>query len=125
MKENYVPKYYGACGRMIIVENAGQNLNYAKELNFFQRSFIAHEIVQGTIFLTENHPNYRIYLTDISPDNIAFDSKFVTKFVDLENVILTQKNNDSKYFNELIIRVCPESMSSSALALKWKIRRAT
>ncbi|XP_063915946.1 divergent protein kinase domain 2A isoform X2 [Zophobas morio] len=38
----------------------------------------------------------RLYLTDISPDNIAVDDNFTLYFVDLENVILKQKLEDNK-----------------------------
>lgn len=43
------------------------------------------------MFTFENE-KFGFYLTDISADNIAVDRENVAKFIDLENIIIVDKN---------------------------------
>lgn len=43
------------------------------------------------MFTFENE-KFGFYLTDISADNIAVDHENVAKFIDLENIIIVDKN---------------------------------
>lgn len=78
---------------MVVVDDVGRNLNTIKDLDFMIRLRVAHDIMRDVIGFTEEHDRYRLYLTDISPDNIAIDKDYNVKFVDFENVILTLKSN--------------------------------
>lgn len=86
-----VPKFYGFCGRMVVEEYAGINLNLVQHYNWFDRAYIGLQIMWLAKKFTGNHNTFRLYLTDISPDNIVVDSRLKVSIVDLENVILKAK----------------------------------
>lgn len=89
---------------MVVVEDVGQNLNTIKDDDFVIRLSVARKIMRGVISFTEGHEKYRLYLTDLSPDNIAIDEDLNVNFIDLENVILNLKSNGtfSLYQRKLI-----------------------
>lgn len=55
---------------------------------------MAYQALEAAISFTHLHPIFRIYLTDISSDNIAVNSDIKLTFIDLENVILTLKTDN-------------------------------
>ncbi|XP_044729761.1 uncharacterized protein LOC123293108 [Chrysoperla carnea] len=100
-----VPKYYGACGRYIIVEDCGIKLHdylntYLINMNsidgWLTRAYIALQLLQSMKLFTSTHNLYHLYLLDISSDNIVIDihTKRI-KFIDFEHIILKQYNNDN------------------------------
>lgn len=99
MEKFNVPQLYGACGRLVVVENVGESLNNFFERNWMERVYLALQILEAAEAFTENHEDFRFYLTDISPDNIAVDDDLNLRFVDFENVILSSKNTSSKKFD--------------------------
>lgn len=110
-KEEYwpVPKLFGYCGQTVIVENAGEPLNSIENYDWYQRAYVAYQILVAAHNFTENHKLFRLYLTDISPDNIVVNQKLQIRFVDLENVVIKAKIRSatdvssvhySKHFNE-------------------------
>ncbi|KAJ8926385.1 hypothetical protein NQ314_021256 [Rhamnusium bicolor] len=42
-----VPKLYGFCGRLVVVENAGQSLVHVKNFSWFDRAYLAYQILQA------------------------------------------------------------------------------
>lgn len=94
-KDNWpVPKLYGFCGRVVIVENAGEPLNTIENYDWYQRADTAYQILAAARNFTESHNIFRLYLMDISPDNIVVSDDLKITFVDLGNVILTAKTGD-------------------------------
>nr|CAD7588443.1 unnamed protein product [Timema genevievae] len=93
-----VPKYYGACGRVAVEEFAGTMLTAHHHSPWLSRADMARQLLIAAKQFTVRHPYFRFYLTDVSPDNIAVDSSGRLRFVDLENVIVVDKNisNDGK-----------------------------
>lgn len=91
-----VPKLYGFCGRLVVVENTGQPLNQIENFSWFARAYVAYQILQAVDNFTRNHKTFRLYLTDISPDNIVVDQDLKVTFVDLENAILKKKAVNGK-----------------------------
>lgn len=87
-----VPKYLGSCGRLIIETSCGQSLLSAADLAWTERAAIALQLLDMADRFTDAHPDFRFYLTDVSPDNIAFDFELKVAFVDLENVIINSKD---------------------------------
>nr|CAD7431197.1 unnamed protein product [Timema monikensis] len=93
-----VPKYYGACGRVVVEEFAGNMLTAHHHSPWLSRADMARQLLIAAKQFTVRHTYFRFYLTDVSPDNIAVDSSGRLRFVDLENVIVVDKNisNDGK-----------------------------
>ena len=87
-----VAKYLGACGRIIVEEYAGQMLYTYYSAPWIQRANFAHQLLVAAHNFTYSHLNFSFYLTDVSPDNIAVDGNGKIKFLDLENIILVDKN---------------------------------
>ncbi|CAK9801676.1 Divergent protein kinase domain 2A [Anthophora plagiata] len=87
-----LPKYLGACGRIIIEEYVGLPLaNYYNE-PWLSRAKISTSLLDAAYMFTYKDKDFGFYLTDISVDNIAIDLNNNVKFVDLENVIVVDKN---------------------------------
>ncbi|EFA09089.2 Deleted in autism protein 1 homolog-like Protein [Tribolium castaneum] len=90
-----IPKLYGSCGFVIVEEYCGQPLNHFETSPWHVRAFLALQLLEAAIDFTHKHHDFRVYLTDISPDNIAVDHNFKLTFVDLEHVILQRKENQT------------------------------
>ncbi|XP_015602219.1 deleted in autism protein 1 homolog [Cephus cinctus] len=91
-----VPKYLGACGRLVLEEYAGQPLNNFHSESWMHRAKIASRLLRAARMFTFRNPDFGFYLTDISPENIAVDSQYEIKFVDLENIIVVDKKLSTK-----------------------------
>ncbi|KAL0115461.1 hypothetical protein PUN28_010769 [Cardiocondyla obscurior] len=87
-----VPKYYGACGRIIVEEYVGLPLADYYDKSWIQRIKIASSLLNAAYMFTFKDKNFGFYLTDVSADNIAVDNENVAKFIDLENIIIVDKN---------------------------------
>lgn len=87
-----VPKYFGACGRIIIEEYIGSPLSDCYHKSWIQRVKIASSLLNAAYMFTFENKKFGFYLTDISADNIAVDHENVAKFIDLENIIIVDKN---------------------------------
>ncbi|KAF5277707.1 hypothetical protein FQR65_LT03687 [Abscondita terminalis] len=90
-----VPFYFGACGRLIVESHCGKNLNAFADYDWYLRSKLALQLLRAVKNFTESHQEFRFYLTDISPDNIAIDASMKLTFIDLENVVIAGKTNSS------------------------------
>ncbi|KAJ3623856.1 hypothetical protein MTP99_017519 [Tenebrio molitor] len=91
-----VPHLYGACGFVIAEQYCGLSLDHFESSPWHERAFLALQLLEAAVAFTHKHNDFRVYLTDISPDNIAVDDDFNLYFIDLENVILKQKLADNK-----------------------------
>lgn len=100
-----VPKYLGSCGRLIVETNCGQSLLAAAHLTWAERAIIALGLLEMADKFTHAHPDFRFYLTDVSPDNVAFSSELKVAFVDLENVIVNSKDNGGGWEWEFVASV--------------------
>lgn len=87
-----VPKYFGACGRIIIEEYIGLPLSDCYDKSWIQRVKIASSLLNAAYMFTFKNKKFSFYLTDVSADNIAVDHENVAKFIDLENIIIVDKN---------------------------------
>lgn len=96
-----MPKYFGACGRIIIEEYVGLPLLDYYNKPWIQRAKIASSLLNAAYIFTFKSEDFGFYLTDVSADNIAVDYKDVAKFIDLENIIVVDKNISpkSKFFS--------------------------
>ncbi|XP_071653169.1 divergent protein kinase domain 2A isoform X1 [Temnothorax longispinosus] len=87
-----VPKYFGACGRIIIEEYIGLPLSDCYDKSWIDRVKIASSLLNAAYMFTFKNKKFSFYLTDISADNIAVDNENIAKFIDLENIIIVDKN---------------------------------
>lgn len=87
-----VAKYMGACGRVVVEEYAGEILTSYHNAPWLQRAHLAYQLLIAAHNFTDSHPLFGFYLTDISADNIAVDAHGKLRFVDLENVIVVDRN---------------------------------
>lgn len=87
-----VPRYFGACGRVVIEEYIGSPLSDYYDKSWIQRARIASSLLNAAHMFTFKNEKFGFYLTDVSADNIAVDYKNIAKFIDLENIIVVDKN---------------------------------
>ncbi|KAL6266288.1 hypothetical protein P5V15_003147 [Pogonomyrmex californicus] len=87
-----VPKYFGACGRIVIEEYIGLPLLDHYDKPWIQRVKVASSLLNAAYIFTFKNERFAFYLTDVSADNIAVDHENVAKFIDLENIIVVDKN---------------------------------
>ena len=87
-----VAKYVGACGRVVVEEYAGEMLTLFHNAPWLQRAHFAYQLLIAAHNFTDSHPYFGFYLTDVSADNIAVDARGRVRFVDLENVIVLDRN---------------------------------
>ncbi|XP_034948122.1 divergent protein kinase domain 2A [Chelonus insularis] len=91
-----VAKYYGACGRVVIEEYVGPPLTTYYNKPWYRRARIAINLLEAAYMFTFHNHDFSFYLTDLSSDNIAIDQNDAPKFIDLENVIILNRNISEK-----------------------------
>ncbi|XP_012530436.1 divergent protein kinase domain 2A isoform X2 [Monomorium pharaonis] len=117
-----VPKYFGACGRVIIEEYIGSPLSDCYDKSWIERVKIASSLLNAAYMFTFKNEKFSFYLTDISADNIAVDHENVAKFIDLENIIIVDKDISQedklkewqKIHNNMMHLDCPNCFAFSA-----------
>ncbi|XP_013402245.1 deleted in autism protein 1 [Lingula anatina] len=85
------PRYYGACGRMVVEQYVGKSLGDYYVSPWRTRVGLAYQLFQIADLLTNNKGNWSLYWTDVSYDNIAVDPDGRVVVVDLENIIVVDK----------------------------------
>lgn len=86
-----IPKQLDLIGLISITENKGRSLVNYFSSNFMTRLKISKLLLEGILNLTNSEllKGYKIYLTDLTLDNIVYDSNLdLISFVDLDNIIL-------------------------------------
>ncbi|KAJ8681163.1 hypothetical protein QAD02_016950 [Eretmocerus hayati] len=96
-----VPKYFGACGRTIVEEYVGLPLSSYLNEPWMRRAKIASSLLDAAYKFTFMDPKFSYYLTDISIDNIAVNNLDQAIFVDLENIIIVDRQPPLKDFRKL------------------------
>lgn len=87
-----VPRYFGACGRIVIEEYVGLPLTAHYNDPWIIRAKISASLLEIAQLFTFKDINFSFYLTDLSPDNIAVDNNYNVKIIDLENIIIVDRN---------------------------------
>lgn len=70
-------------------------LNEYQQAQWFLRADLALQLLQSAVMFSNSHTSYRMYLLDISPDNIAVDLNQRIRFIDLEHVILQERKGST------------------------------
>lgn len=77
---------------MIAVEDCGTTLTQFYYTPWIVRANLAYQLLKAALDFTFKDPKFAYYLTDLNPDNIAFTHQLKLKFIDLENVIVVDRN---------------------------------
>jgi len=75
-----------------VEEYAGEMLTSYHNAPWLQRAYFAYQLLIAAHNFTDSHPYFGFYITDVSPDNIAVDAQGRLRFVDLENVVVLDRN---------------------------------
>ncbi|RZF41022.1 hypothetical protein LSTR_LSTR002654 [Laodelphax striatellus] len=87
-----IPKYFGGCGTSNVAEYCGKMLTQCVNYDWDSRKQIARQLLDSALNFTFNHPHFAFYFSDITPDNIAVTATGQVRFIDLDNVIIVEKN---------------------------------
>ena len=81
------PKFYGACGRALVMEDAGIPLDYFLLFPWVERAKLALEVIKIAKQLTNNLDNWGLYLTEIELDNFVVSNGTV-KLEDASRILV-------------------------------------
>lgn len=100
-----VPKVFQTCGFTIFESYEGKSLTKFFYSPFKTRLQIAVQLLQAALQFTAGFDSFRVYLTDLNPDNIVYnpETKKLT-FVDLDDIILvdSEENTIESHRHEMI-----------------------
>ncbi|XP_014217218.1 deleted in autism protein 1 homolog [Copidosoma floridanum] len=96
------PKYIGECGRVVVEENAGLPLSAFINEPWIKRAEISSSLLDAAYKLTFKHSEFAFYLTDVSTDNIAVNQNNQAVFIDLENVIVVDKDPPKEVWSNIL-----------------------
>lgn len=100
------PKLYGACGRAIIVEDAGLPLDYFLSYPWVERAKLALAVIKIAKQLSNNPENWGLYMTEIAMDNFAVSNGMV-KLEDVDRILVADlSRSDIKAEREKTVDVC-------------------
>lgn len=103
-------------------EYAGEMLTSYHNAPWLQRAHLAYQLLIAAHNFTDSHPYFGFYLTDMSADNIAVDAQGRLRFVDLENVIVLDRNvPDEGVLIFVLLLSCVYSMFVSLSILLFSI----
>ncbi|XP_066274579.1 divergent protein kinase domain 2A-like [Branchiostoma lanceolatum] len=85
------PKFYGACGRVIVVEHAGGTLDTFMDSPWEVRADIAVQLLQLIGTLLEKDPDWVLFFVDVSLQNFAVDSRGWVRLIDLDDVMVIDR----------------------------------
>ena len=83
-------RYFGACGRFAVFEDAGQPLESFKKSSWTVRARLSLQILKLAQKMSE-HLVLSLYLTDWSIDNFAVSKHLEVKLIDLEDIVIVNK----------------------------------
>lgn len=92
-----IPDHSGTIGFTSVAKYEGSSATYFVKSSFKTRLRIARILLDGVLQMTDGSRDFRLYLTDLTTDNIAINKNFTRiVFIDLDNVILV--NTKATYF---------------------------
>lgn len=100
-----VPKLFQTCGFTIYESYEGNRLTNFYYSPFKTRLQIAVQLLQGALQFTAGFDGFRVYLTDLNPDNIVYNPETnKLTFVDLDDIILvdSEENTVESHRHEMI-----------------------
>uniref|UniRef100_A0A1B0BVK2 Histone H2A/H2B/H3 domain-containing protein n=1 Tax=Glossina palpalis gambiensis TaxID=67801 RepID=A0A1B0BVK2_9MUSC len=96
-----VPRTWHVCGFTLIEDNAGQSLHYFYRENFFQKLEIAKQLLEASLQFSNGFSNYRLYITDLTADNIVYNvAKSKLYLIDLDTILIVDSSK-AEYNNSV------------------------
>jgi len=93
------PRFYGACGRAIVMEDAGLPLDSFLSHPWLERAELAIAVIKIAKQFTSNLDHWGLYLTEIALDNFVVSNGTV-KLEDASHIIvvdLLQSNIEGNF----------------------------
>ncbi|KAL5287689.1 C3orf58 family protein [Megaselia abdita] len=100
-----VPKVLQTCGFTIYESYEGRSLTKFYNSPFDTRLQITIQLLRGVLNFTEGFNGFKIYLTDLNPDNIVYNPETnKLTFVDLDDIIIvdSKENTVESHRHEMI-----------------------
>ncbi|XP_035663456.1 divergent protein kinase domain 2A-like [Branchiostoma floridae] len=85
------PKFYGACGRVIVVEHAGRTLDAFIDFPWKVRADIAVQLLQLVDTLRQTDPDWILFSLDVTFQNFAVDSRGRVRLIDFDDVLVIDR----------------------------------
>ncbi|XP_053635768.1 divergent protein kinase domain 2A isoform X1 [Cherax quadricarinatus] len=85
-QQQWFPFLHGMCGRVMVENYVGPTLTQLSQVPWIVRADYAHQLLELAQDFSEGE--FRLYLTDVSLDNFAVDSKGKVKIIDAENIVM-------------------------------------
>lgn len=83
---NWFPALRGMCGRVIVEDYVGPTLSQLSHVSWLERADYARQLLE--MAQEFSNAEFRLYLTDVSLDNFAVNTKGKVKIIDAENIVL-------------------------------------
>ncbi|XP_026466870.1 deleted in autism protein 1-like [Ctenocephalides felis] len=96
-EEYPIAKHLGFCGRLYAQSYMGETINKFYSSDWKIRANITIQLLNAAFVFTFKHEMFRIYLTDISMDNIAVSKSGKVSYIDLEHIILVDKQFENVF----------------------------
>ncbi|XP_047505903.1 divergent protein kinase domain 2A [Pieris napi] len=91
-----VPAYGGVCGRLEVVADEGEIISSLSHIPWLRKLKFAQKIINAAMDFTFKHDRFRFYLMDWSIDNIVANDNDEITFIDLEDIVVLDKNISPK-----------------------------
>ncbi|XP_067627727.1 divergent protein kinase domain 2A [Eurosta solidaginis] len=89
-----VPKTFGVCGLTLYEEYVGNTLQYFEYANFRIKLSIAKQLLDIAFKFTEGINGYHIYITDLTSDNLIYNTAHDKLYlIDLDTIYIVDGNN--------------------------------
>lgn len=91
-----VPFVYTSCGFTLFQANEGEDLNQFFTADFQLKAMIAQQLLQGAIQFSYGFNNYRLYITDLTADNVVYNKQLnKLSFIDLDTILIVDSTQAS------------------------------
>jgi hypothetical protein len=94
-----LPAYYGSCGRVIVVENGGMNLQSFQNGPWAMRAKIALSVIELAHKLARMHEDWALYFGDASAENFGVNERGEVIMLDMEHAVVADLRQMAKQMN--------------------------
>ena len=112
------PKFYGACGRAIVIEDAGLPLDIFLSYPWIERAKLALGVIKIAKQLTNNLDHWGLYLTGVELDNFVVSNGTV-KLEDASHILVVDllESNVKGKVNHVLVLIIHQIFFARAIGL--------